>query len=607
VLGALEVTVAGRPVELGGAKQRALLAVLVLHANHPVPVGRLIGELWERPPATAPKSVQVYVSRLRRMLGGTSARILTTPAGYLLSANVEDIDVQRFEALAAEGRSVLPNDPAAASVHFHQALALWRGAPLADLASEPFARLAIPALKERQLAVLEERIEADLASGRSGGLVGDLDDLLSRNPYRERLYALLMVALYRAGRQAEALAVYQRARATLDDELGIEPGPELRRLHAAILRQDPGLQRAGPSKPWPLTSDSDDGVQRGDLAGTPAAQSPPAPPPDQEASSLRVRHPRRRTRVIVGICLALAAAVVITLALLPPGSRPTRVAVGANSVAVIDAATGTVVGDISVGHRPGPIATASGAVWVANSGDLTLERIGLRARTATKTFGLSQPAVSLTAGPGVVWIGNAFDGTLSRVLTTYNQLSAPFFPGRRVAGLLAVATSPGDLWIGLADDELLRLDPDSLRVKATIKVPGRVEKIAVVGRALWTLQFFDNSVKRIDPRTGRITATALPGRPVAIAAGSGAVWVATSGEDELWKLNLATGAISGSFPLGVTPSAIAVQPGAVWVAAESDGLLERIDPASGTIVPLNLHHAIGGLAIAGGNVWLTLD
>ena len=604
MLGSLEVTVGGRPIDLGGAKQRALLAVLVLQVNHPVSADRLIGELWEQPPATALKSVQVYVSRLRRMLDGTSARIQTTPAGYLLAADAQHVDVLRFEALAAEGRAALGRDPAAASALFGEALALWRGEPLADLASEPFARQAIPRLEERRLAVLEEQIEAGLALGRHAELVGDVGELLSRHPYRERLHAQLMLALYRAGRQAEALEAYQRVRATLNDELGIEPGPELQRLHTAILRQDKALQHPGPARPSP----GGPGVGVQDGSGRPGrapSAAPAAPPLSRPGGSPPSGRRLRRLGLIAVPGVALAAVAGLLLSLARPGAA--RVVLRANSVAVIDAATGSPVADIPAGAHPGPIAVARGAAWVGNTGDRTLQRIDLQARTVTRTFGLPQTPASLTAGPGVVWIGNAFGGTLSRVLTSYGQLSAPFFPGRQIKGLLAVATSPGDLWVGLADDTLLRLDPASLRTKETIVVPGRVEEIAVAGHAVWTLQFFDNLVKRIDPRTGHITATVLPGRPVAIAAGGGAIWVATAGDDQLWRITPATGAISRSFPLGVTPSAIAVRAGAVWVASGSDGVLERIDPATGTILPLNLHHAIGGLAIAGQDVWLTLD
>ena len=604
VLGPVEVKIAGRPVDLGGAKQRALLAVLVLHANHPVSASRLIAELWEQPPGTALKSVQVYVSRLRRALEATSARIQTTPAGYLLAADAQDVDILRFEALAAEGRATLGRDPAAASALFGDALTLWRGEPLADLAAEPFTRQAIPRLEEHRLAVREDQIEADLALGRHAEVAGDLGALLADHPYRECLHAQLMLALYRSGRQAEALEVYQRARAALHDELGIEPGPELQRLHTAILRQDPVLQHPGPASPSPGGPGIDVRAGPGGPGGAPSAPSAAAPPRSRPGGSPLSGQRLRRLGLIAvpGVAVAVAAGLLLTLA--RPGAA--RVVLRANSVAVVDAA-GSLVADIPAGAHPGPIAVAGGAAWVGNTGDRTLQRIDLQARTVTRTFGLSRTPATLTAGPGVVWIGNAFDGTLSRVLTSYDQLSSPFFPGRRVEGLLALATSPGSLWVGLADDTVLRLDPESMRTAATIAVPGRAEEIAVAGRAVWTLQFFNNSVDRIDPRSGHVTATALPGRPVAIAVGDGSIWVATAGDDQLWRITPATGAISDSFPLGVTPSAIAVRRGAVWVASGSDGVLERINPATGTILPLNLHHPIGGLAVVGADVWLTLD
>jgi predicted ATPase/DNA-binding SARP family transcriptional activator len=243
VLGPLEVRGVDGPLELGGAKQRALLALLVLNANRVVARERLIDALWgEDPPETAVTTVQVYVSRLRKLLGAEA--LVTRAPGYLLAADPKSVDVQRFERLRAEGRaSVESGECEAGALAFREALALWRGSALAEF-EEPFAQIDGARLEDLRLAALEERIDADLQLGREGEVIGELESLIAEHPHREHLRELSMVALYRAGRQAEALEAYRDARLALD-ELGIEPGERLRLLERSILEQDPSL--ASPS------------------------------------------------------------------------------------------------------------------------------------------------------------------------------------------------------------------------------------------------------------------------------------------------------------------------------------------------------------------------
>jgi DNA-binding SARP family transcriptional activator len=248
ILGTLEAREEGRLVRLGGDKQRALLALFVLHRGETLTTDRLIDELWgERAPATAAKTVQVYVSRLRKALAGREASeraglIATREHGYVLELDPERIDAYRFERLVAEGRNELARGhPERAAAALEGALSLWRGRPLADLAYEPFAQREITRLDDLRVAALEQLIEARLALGAHAELVGQLETLIAEHPYRERLRAQLMLALYRSERQADALQAYQDARRTLVEELGIEPGERLRELERAILAQDPGL------------------------------------------------------------------------------------------------------------------------------------------------------------------------------------------------------------------------------------------------------------------------------------------------------------------------------------------------------------------------------
>jgi predicted ATPase/DNA-binding SARP family transcriptional activator len=241
ILGPLEVSDEGGAVSLGGRKPRTLLAVLLLQANEVVPADRLIDELWgEDSPEHAADALRVNVSRLRKAL---PQDVLTTRSpGYLVRVEPEQLDLHRFERLVDEGRSLLARGLAAeASERLHEALSLWRGPPLADFAYENFAQTAIGRLEEIRLAAVELRIEADLALGRHDELVGELETLIAEHPLREHLRMYLMTALYRSGRQAEALDAYQDARRVLVDELGIEPRAALQELERAILRHDPAL------------------------------------------------------------------------------------------------------------------------------------------------------------------------------------------------------------------------------------------------------------------------------------------------------------------------------------------------------------------------------
>ena len=225
ILGPLEVVDQGRLVKLGGAKQRSLLAFLLLHPNEVVSRDRLIDELWgDQPPETAATAVQVHVSQLRKALGHDV--IVTQSPGYLIRIQDGEVDLQRFERSVAASQDA----PAAeASDLLSEALVLWRGPPLAEL-DAPFARAAGLRLEEQRLAALEQRIDADLAEGRHAQLVHELEALVREHPLRERLRGQLMLALYRSGRQAHALDVYRTGQRLLDEELGLQPGEELRRL-----------------------------------------------------------------------------------------------------------------------------------------------------------------------------------------------------------------------------------------------------------------------------------------------------------------------------------------------------------------------------------------
>jgi DNA-binding SARP family transcriptional activator len=250
LLGSLEVEQGAKAVEIGGQKQRAVLAILALNAGRVVSTDRLVDLLWgEQPPKTAATSLQNFISQLRKGLGANL--VVTKSPGYLLNVPADQVDVNRFERLLGEARSL---EPESRRRKLREALELWRGEPLADFSFEPFAESEIARLEELRSAALEDRIEADLEGGASAELIGELEGLVRENPLRERLRGQLMLALYRSGRQAEALRAYQEARRALVDELGIEPSHALQQLHASILRQESALQ------PEPVPHAGDDSL-----------------------------------------------------------------------------------------------------------------------------------------------------------------------------------------------------------------------------------------------------------------------------------------------------------------------------------------------------------
>jgi len=294
LLGPLEVWDGGAPLNLGGAKQRALLALLLLSIDRVVPTERIIEELWgESPPDTAANAVQVYVANLRKLLqpgrvpGAASDVIVTRAPGYFIRVGAEDVDLTRFEDLSDKARREMATNPEAASTLLRQALVLWRGPALADVVFEGSARGEITRLEELHLSALEDRIQADLDLGRHATLVGELTGLVAAHSVRERLHAQLMLALYRCGRQAEALKAYRDARRMLVEELGIDPSPELQSLEKAILQQEPALllaPRAEPARPPQLAAPvieekaAPPEVVAPAAAAVAAAAAPPPPP-----------------------------------------------------------------------------------------------------------------------------------------------------------------------------------------------------------------------------------------------------------------------------------------------------------------------------------------
>lgn len=600
VLGPLEVLRGQQGLPLGSPKQRALLGLLVVHANEPIPRERLIEELWgDAAPKTVNAVLNVYLSRLRRLLAdGTGEQLLLTrAAGYVLSVPPEGLDARRFEALLERGRRELASGEAGrASRTLRDALALWRGPALADLAFEPFAQTEIARLEELRLAALEARIEADLALGHQDSLVAELDTLVAAHPFREGLRAQLMLALYRSGRQAEALEMYRRARRTFSEELGIEPGPRLQELERAILRHDSSLEPPGSE------------VLRREEEWT-------------ESVLEKRRLPTRGTLALAAaLGLVIAAAVVAAVRELSDGSS-VPVQLTGESVAVIDPGTGTIVGEIPVGGRPAGPAVGEGSVWVGNRDDSTLLRIDARSLDVVRTIGLRVAPTDVELGAGSLWVLSDWallrvDPAINDVVDTVplpqrndQQRWSHMEVGANAVFVCTCATGPGTV---------IRIDAATLSVEAVRKSP--VWMIAYGEGALWALTGESDSIDRIDPKTSAVVETIPLGRigesgtgwRYRMAVGEGAIWVL--GPASLWRIDSTTKRVVGSVPLERSEegSSVATGDGAVWIANYM-GTLFRVDPDSQTVAktiplgtliyPADLWDAV---AVGEGSVWVAV-
>jgi YVTN family beta-propeller protein len=566
LLGPLEVRRGGTAIELGPRKQRAVLALLLLSANRVVPTERLIDDLWgDSPPETARSALQVYVAGLRKALADDGDLLRTVAPGYVLELRRASLDLDRFNALRAEARAT--TDAARRAELLHGALDLWRGPPLAELGSEPFVQAAAAQLDELRRATLEERIDADLELGRHAVVISELDRLVEEHPYHEPFRRQLMLALYRAGRQADALATYRDARETFSEALGMEPGPELKALERAVLEQDRAL-------------------------------GAPLPPGSVEA-------PKRRA-------LAAAAAVVVVALVAAVGALlllrdDSSVAVPPNSVAIVDPETHRVTGVVPVGVRPGPLAAGGGAVWAGNLDDKTLTRIAPGSRTAVETISLGATPTGVAFGGGAVWVAQGLTGTVVRVEPKLGGVTS--FPAaqtamRSISG--AVAYGDDAVWTVFGDATFGRIDPRSGRFE-WLFAGSRPSAVVEGGGAVWVVSSADSTVYRFSPATfldGPIGRASVGRRSTAIAYGHGAVWVASQSDDVVTRIDPGTSA-TVQIPVGDRPVAVAVGADAVWVANAGDASVSRVDPDTGEVVAtVEIGSAPAGIAVGYGSVWV---
>jgi branched-chain amino acid transport system substrate-binding protein len=564
LLGALEVAGVADGVRILAGNESALLALLLLHADESLPTDRIVEELWgERAPAKATKSVQVYVSRLRKALG--PERIETTPAGYRIQLAPGELDVQLFDDHARAGRTAA-------------ALELWRGPPLQEFRYAAFAQDEARRLEEIHDNLLSDQIDERLDNGEGASLVADLEATIARQPLWERPRAQLMRALYLAGRQGDALAWYRATHELFGDELGVDPSPALQQLEHQILTHDPAL-------------------------GTPRRRRYDAPA-------------RSRWRLVAaGGALVLAGGVAALVLELSQSHAESIVAAG-DSLAAIDPGSGRIVADFPVGSTPTALGVANGAVWVLNSDDQTISRLDPATRTV-KTFATSAAPIGLAAGPAGVWVNDGAhrSGNLYPVATGASRLdpqqagglaqAAHLPPGSSVLASIAVGTHI--VW-ATNGDRVFRIDERT--GKAAAASAAAVTTLAEDSRdRAWALTV-DGHILRIDPRTNRVTFRIQPAAAgfSDLAVGAGSVWAADPYDGTIWRIDPTNPPITRTISVPRGTSRIALGAGFLWAVDGVAGTISQIDPSTNSIRrTISVGNTPGDAAVGDGVVWVTVQ
>ena len=469
------------------------------------------------------------------------------------------------------------------------ALAMWRGPPLVDLADDGFARAEIARLDELRMTALEERIDADLALGRHAEIVGELEALVAHHPLREGLRGQLMLALYRSGRQAGALRVYQDERRALAEQLGLEPGPDLRRLEREILQHDPAL----------------------------------APPPDREPRHL-TRRERRLPMALLALILALVASALLVLRDDGSGVADEGVAeLTGPHAGMLDPRTGAVRAMLPLGTAPSSVAIGGGSVWVLDADDKTISRIDPDRRTRTRTFSISATPTDIAYGADAIWVGHGFRSgrfvgtsypeSVSRLDPTSLDIEAtivlPKGSGedyRQGGGLnqQRIAATRDAVWVVNPDQTVSRIDPRSNRRVARIDGV-RAADIAAGADGVWVIS--DGAVAEIDPRTNTVARTIelAAESMTALALGAGAVWVADALGGSVWRIDPGVDHVLRQIPLALGVRSVAFGHGALWATNEVDDAVYRIDPDTNVPRVVSRIVAPQHIAVGAGEVWVT--
>ena len=579
ILGRLEALVDGRVVDLPSRGERALLSVLLLRMGEVVSIDALIDSVWgERAPVSARHMVHEYVSRLRAALGDATV-IATRAPGYLVERESCELDSSRFAELVSSARSAVAAEELREALGaYDEALSLWRGDALSDLALEGDARSAATRLDDQRRAARSERVDVALALGRHHQLIPDLERAVAAEPLDEQLRGQLMLALYRDGRQADALERYREGRRTMVEQVGIEPGAELRALEQAILRHDPALTQ-------PSTSDTST------VDETPASGR------------------RRGLAAATGVVMLAVAATILAIAArrAPSAAAPVR----GDAIAVVDAAHARLLGSVPVTAPPGVIAYGAGSVWVSSPDARSVLRISPDSRRVIASVPLDVSAQSLASAGSAVW---ALGSGPNDEFLTLERIDPTFGNASRVHRLATVVTgdsgslSPSGktLLIAPRTGLLTRINANSGRILRQLDPKAAPSAAAVGFGSSWLAYREANLVVRVDS-SGAITEIPVGREPSAIAVGKRAVWVANALDGTVKPIDPATNSPITTIRVGSTPTAIAAGGDSVWVASGGDGKLVRIDDRSFHVSTVEIGDSPQSLVVADGKVWVSVQ
>jgi peptide/nickel transport system substrate-binding protein len=576
ILGPLEIVSPSGPLDIRAPKQRALLGALLLYPGEVLSRERLIDELWgESPPPTAIKALHTYVSELRRLLG--DATIVTRAPGYAVAAGADMIDAGRFVAGVRQARLL-----AAAGEHqravdrFEQALALWRGPALADVAFASFARNEAQRLDQVRLEAISERIDCVLATARAETVVGELQTLVAQHPLREGFRGQLMLALYRCGRQTDALEVFRDLHAQLDREVGLTPGPGLGALQRAILNGDPALDIARHERPQ----------------YTAATIQVPAP--------VERPRPSATKRPLALAALAVVAATVAIWAGSDGASHGARIA--AADTMVLVSGDGRIGVPIPVGATPSHVVLAGAFLWTSNERDDTVSRIDVL-RRSVQTVAVGHTPEALAYVDRQVWVANGSDATVVAIDPGTDKVVGTVRVGN---GPLGVAGRGHELWVANSvDGTLSTVDTRSGAKVHTAPVGPMPTAVAATADAVWVTLAGTDAVAELD-RDGRsvVQTVDVGSDPSAIVVNAGHAWVANTDDRTLSRIDAARGIVDATVRLGGEPVALATAGGTIW-ATLADGRVARIDARTGR--PLSTVAVAGGasaVAATGSRAWV---
>jgi peptide/nickel transport system substrate-binding protein len=589
MLGAIRVIRHGSVVNLGGAQQRAVLAVLLIDCDTPVPVAHIADALWgERPPPGNATTIQTYVYHLREAIEpdrprGSPAKVLVSErGGYRLETRDAVLDAREFEELARAGlESERDGNHEQALRELDAALGLWRGEVLADVTELDAVGPIAARLDELRLSAIEARVDAHLALGQHALVVAELEELTAANPLREQLHARRMLALYRCGRQADALAAYRQLHHVLDTEIGVQPSPPLRALHQAILAHDPSLTDGKPAN----VARAAGGVSPSALTAKP--------------------RPGRRRRVIVASAAAVILAVATAVAVVAThGQKSSLKGLPPNSVGLIRA-DGSLHDAVPVGQSPTAITVAAGSVWVANGGSNTVMRIDPRAHVVIREIPVGANPVAIAATSSDVWVVNAADGTVDRINTSVNRVvGRPIKVGNQPG---AIAAGPSGVWVAnTGDDTVQRINPDSSEVDPAIAVGGDPDGVlAADADSVWVANSLDGTVSRVDVQTKSARAPIHVGTgPTGLTFMDGAVWVTNSLEQSVSRIDLTSGALDTVSDVGDGPAAAASDGRFLWVAASHSATVTRIEPKSREVRRFGIGASPAAVTTMGSSVYV---